>query len=69
MIIPAFLNAFIGGILTKVGVGAITAFAYLWCVRSVTVFFSLTLKPTRKYMALYPVFIFYLFFAFFIVFL
>lgn len=67
MLIPALVNVFAGAIIGRLGVLVVAAFAYLWCVRSVTVFFSLTLRPDRRYMALYPVLLYYLFFVAFVV--
>lgn len=67
MIIPALLNVLVGKILTRAGILVVALFAYLWCVRSVAVFFSLTLRENRRKMALYPALLYYLFFAAFVV--
>jgi hypothetical protein len=67
MLIPALVNVLAGAIIGRLGVFIVAMVAYLWAVRSVAVFFSLTLSPDRKYMALYPVILYYLFFVAFIV--
>ena len=66
-IIAALCNLLIGKIVTRIGIFFITAFCYLWAIKSVGVFFELTLKPTRKYLVMYPIFLYYLFFAWFII--
>ncbi len=66
-IFAALANLFFGKIITRLGILLITGFCYLWCLRSITIFFQLTIIPSRKYLVLYPVCLYYLFFAWFIV--
>lgn len=66
-IIAALCNLLIGKLVTRFGILLISAFCYLWAIKSVGVFFGLTILPTRKYLVMYPIFLYYLFFAWFIV--
>ncbi len=66
-IIAAAINLFLGKLISRLGVLLVTAGCYLWAVKSVSVFFELTIKPTRKKLVLFPVFLYYCFFGWFIV--
>ena len=66
-LIAATVNLFLGSLITKMGVLIVTAFCYLWSLKSVSVFFQLSIKPTRKNLVFYPIIIYYLFFAWFVI--
>lgn len=66
-ILAALFALLLGGLLTRVGVLVVTGVCYVWALKAVSVFFQLTVRPSRKFMVLYPVCLYYLFFGWFIV--
>ena len=40
--------------------------AYVWTLRSASLFFEHSINPKRKWLALYPLALYYLFFVFYI---
>ena len=66
-LIAAAVDLFLSSIISRLGVIIVTAVCYLWALRSVSVFFKLTIKPTRKNLVLYPIFLYFMFFGWFII--
>ena len=64
-LIPALLNLILGKHLPRLFLLLASLFALIWAIKSVDVFFTLTLDPKKRFLVLYPVFLFYLFFAWF----
>lgn len=67
MLIAALVNLLLGRFITRFGVLLVALACFAWCVRSASTFFYLTVDKSKPCMVMYPVILFYLFFAGFII--
>ena len=71
-VVAAFLNLVLRKILGFIGVvssdqiAVASGFAYFWSLKSASLFLGNSINEKRKYMALYPLALYYLFFAFYV---
>ena len=65
-LIAALINLLLRSVIMFIGVVLVTAVCYLWALKSSSMFATANCKPKRKWMVLYPIMLYYLFFAFFI---
>jgi protein YIPF6 len=65
-IVAAIVNLLLKKVITFLGVFIICWVCYFWCLKSTLVFAEAMAKPKRKWMVMYPIMLYYLFFVFFI---
>ncbi len=64
--IAAVVNYFFRRFLMLIGMMGVCAFAWFWSVKSAAVFIASCARKTRRMLVLYPIMLYYMFFAFFI---
>ena len=62
-LISAAVNVLLRSIITIWGVAGITLVCYFWAVKSASKLLEFNSKPNRRYLVLYPMYLFYAFFA------
>ena len=65
-VFAAMANYFLREYIFIAGVGAISAFCWFWSVKSAAGFIAACCRRSRRVLALYPIMLYYMFFAFFI---
>ena len=66
MLLAAIISLLLGKYITRIGVAVVAVACLLWCVKSASTFFFLTVDKSKSCMVMYPVLLFYMFFAAFI---
>lgn len=65
-VIAALLNWLLRRFIFFLGIALISAFCWFWAVKSASVFIAASCRKTRRWLALYPIMLYYMFFAVFI---
>jgi hypothetical protein len=65
-VVAAVVNYFLRRILMFLGMAIVCAFCWFWAVKSASVFIASCCRRSRRMLALYPIMLYYMFFAFFI---
>ena len=65
-VIAALINYLLRSLITFIGIAIVSGLAYFWAVKSAAGFIGSCCQPDKKYMTLFPVCIYYMFFAFYI---
>ena len=65
-VVAAAVNYFLRRVIFFLGVSLVCGFCWFWAVKSASVFIAACCRRSRRILALYPIMLYYMFFAFFI---
>lgn len=65
-VIASVVNYFLRKYIFMLGVSIVCGFSWFWAVKSASVFIAACCRRSRRALALYPIMLYYMFFAFFI---
>lgn len=65
-VVAALVNWLLRRVIFFMGVAIVCAFCWFWAVKSASVFIAACCRRSRRMLALFPIMLYYMFFAFFI---
>lgn len=65
-VLAALANLMVRKYVGFMGIAGISGFCWFWAVKSASVFIAASCRRTRRWLALYPIMLYYMFFAIFI---